>query len=227
MRIAGVVLAALFLEIWGQDHMPVIGLESETVYFLHYMNLTLVLMVIAVISYFYTVNGNTYQNVLFEKSNSDPLTKLYNRRYVDEAFENNSITYRGGEHTFGLLLIDVDYFKKVNDLYGHKCGDHVLITLAGILKQHVRQTTIVSRWGGEEFLIVLDNSSQEELLHTAERLRAVVESTVMHAEKTIRITITLGGAVSREEETFPMTLSRADKALYQGKQNGQNQVAIA
>jgi diguanylate cyclase (GGDEF)-like protein len=191
------------------------------------MNLTLVLTAIALISYFYTVSGNTYQNVLFEKSNNDPLTKLYNRRYVDGVFEYKMLADKENEAAYGLLLIDVDFFKKVNDVYGHRHGDHVLVTLAGILKQHVRKTSIVSRWGGEEFLIVLDNSNKDDLLSTAERLRTAVERTVMHEEPPIQITITLGGAVSRDDETFQTTLTRADEALYRGKQAGRNQVSIA
>ncbi len=227
IRAVGIIIIALFLEIWGHTNNPVVELNSEYVNFLHYMNLTLVLMIIALISYFYTANSNTYQNLLFEKSNNDPLTKLHNRRYVDEIFENNMFTSKENNSSFALLLIDIDYFKKINDLYGHKCGDNVLIKLSKILKQNVRKSTIVSRWGGEEFLIVLEDSNKDELIYIAERLRIAVESTVMIQNKSIQITITLGGAVSKEDETFEMVLARADKALYQGKENGRNQVSIA
>ena len=145
LRMAGVIIVALLLEIWGQNHTPVIGLSSTSLCALHYMNLTLSLVMVAVISYFYTLYGQIYQNLLFEKSNNDPLTKLYNRRYVDDAFENEQIRHQDRGSTFALLLIDIDYFKKINDLYGHRSGDDVLIRLAHILKQHVRDTTIVSR----------------------------------------------------------------------------------
>ena len=226
-RATGVIVVALIVEVWGQSHAPAIALDGGLIHFLHYMNLTLVLTAIALISYFYTVSGNTYQNILFEKSNNDPLTKLYNRRYVDGVFEYKMLADKENEAAYALLLIDVDFFKKVNDVYGHRYGDNVLVSLAGILKQHVRKTSIVSRWGGEEFLIVLDNSNQDDLLSTAERLRTAVERAVMNEEPPIQITITLGGAVSRDNETFQSTLSRADQALYRGKQAGRNQVSIA
>ena len=226
LRMVGVIVVALLLEIWGNSHMPVIGLSSTALYVLHYMNLILALSIVAAISYFYTLYGQAHQNLLFEKSNNDPLTKLYNRRYVDEAFENERIRHQNHKNTFALLLIDIDYFKKINDLYGHKCGDDVLIQLAQILEQHVRDTTIVSRWGGEEFLVVLPESTEDELPGIAERLRRAVEDAVICGEESIRITVTVGGAVSRAYETFQMTLSRADKALYQGKHHGRNQVCI-
>ncbi len=227
LRMVGVIVVSLLLEIWSQNHMPMIALGSTSLNALHYMNLTLSLMMVAVISYLYTLYGQIYQNLLFEKSNNDPLTKLYNRRYVDEMFENERIRHQDHESTFALLLIDIDYFKKINDLYGHRCGDDVLIRLACILKEHVRDTTIVSRWGGEEFLVVLENSTENELVAIAERLRRMVEDTVMHEAQSIQITVTIGGAVSQAHETFQMTLSRADKALYQGKLHGRNQVCLA
>ncbi len=227
LRMVGVIVVALLLEIWGQNHTPMIALNSTSLHTLHYMNLTLSLMMVAVISYLYTLHGQIYQNLLFEKSNNDPLTKLYNRRYVDEVFENERIKHRNHESTFALLLIDIDYFKKINDQYGHRCGDDVLIRLARILKEHVRDTTIVSRWGGEEFLVVLENSTENELVATAERLRRAVEDTVMYEAQSIQITVTIGGAVSHTHETFQITLSRADKALYQGKHHGRNQVCLA
>ena len=227
LRMAGVIVVSLLLEIWGQSHAPMVALSSTSLHTLHYMNLTLSLMMVGVVSYLYTLHGQIYQNLLFEKSNNDPLTKLYNRRYVDEAFENERIRHQNNESTFALLLIDIDYFKKINDLYGHRCGDDVLIRLASILKAHVRDTTIVSRWGGEEFLVVLENSSADELKATAERLRRAVEDAVISETKSIQITVTIGGAVSQADETFQMTLSRADNALYQGKHHGRNQVCLA
>ncbi|MBA1419975.1 MAG: GGDEF domain-containing protein [Epsilonproteobacteria bacterium] len=124
------------------------------------------------------------------------------------------------------MLIDIDYFKKINDLYGHKCGDRVLIELSQILEQNVRDTTIVSRWGGEEFLIIIEDADADTLKQLAERLRGVVEETIMIEEKQIHITVTIGGAVAHQNESMEDVLIRADKALYYGKENGRNQVTI-
>jgi len=226
LRMLGVIIIALLLEVWGNNNSPIIILDSNYITFLHYMNLILVLIIIAVISYFYTVQGTLYQNLLFEKSNNDPLTNLYNRRYVNETFENNILSSKMKGMSFALILIDIDYFKKINDIYGHKYGDKVLMKLSNILEQNVRESTIISRWGGEEFLVILEDTNKEELPYIAERLRFVVENTMMIEEKGISITITLGGAISRKHETFEVLLARADKALYRGKENGKNQVYI-
>jgi len=226
LRIVIVITVALLLEYWGYNHPPVIRLSPEYSLSLHYMNLFLLLIIMAFISYFYSIYANMYQNLLFKQSNVDPLTNLYNRRYVHEVAENDTISFkREGSH-FGLLLIDIDYFKKINDRYGHKCGDKVLIELSHILNENVRQTTIVSRWGGEEFLIVLEDTYEDELIHLGERLRSVIENTVLIKEKKIQITVTIGGAVSHQDESIDEVLSRADKALYQGKEKGRNQVLI-
>ena len=104
----------------------------------------------------------------------------------------------------------------------------MLIQLSKLLNQNVRESTIVSRWGGEEFLVILENINKDELLYVGERLRSVIEKSTMIEEKGIKITITLGGAIlTKEDETFDMLLARADKALYEGKENGRNQIIIA
>jgi len=227
VRVTGVVFVIFALELWGHNYGSVVTLESNYITFLHYMNLTIVLFSMSVISYFYSTSVYEYQKLLYNQSNKDPLTNLFNRRYVDDVFENNMVHSEDKGIGFGLLLIDIDRFKKINDKYGHKWGDKVLIVLSRLLKENLRESTIVSRWGGEEFLIILENTNQEELLYIGERLRTVVENTVMVEEKNIKITITLGGAIiTNEDETFEMLLARADKALYKGKKNGRNQVTV-
>jgi diguanylate cyclase (GGDEF)-like protein len=227
LRVVGVIVFALVIEYWGRTHGALIELASSYIEFLHYMNLTLAFVIVSGISYFHTVNANMYQKLLFNQSNKDPLTNLFNRRYVDDVYEKNIISSKNKNITFSLLLIDIDFFKKINDKYGHKCGDNVLIQLSKLLNQHLRESTIVSRWGGEEFLVILENTNKDALLYIGERLRSIIEKSTLVEEKGIKITITLGGAVStKEDETFEMLLARADRALYKGKENGRNQVNI-
>ena len=226
VRIIIVITIAMTLEYWGYTHPPVLMLSYESITFLHYMNLFLLLIIMAFISYFYSIYQNMYQNLLFKQSNVDPLTNLYNRRYVHELVENDSVSFQKKGIHFGVLLIDIDYFKKINDLHGHKCGDRVLVELSKILEQNVRDSTIVSRWGGEEFLIVIEDAHADALMQFAERLRSVVEETIMIEEKQIQITVTIGGAVAHQNESIEDVLMRADKALYYGKENGRNQVTI-
>ena len=226
LRIIVVITMALALEYWGYTHPPVLYLSDADILFLHYMNLFLLLIIMAFISYFYSIYANMYQDLLFKQSNVDPLTNLYNRRYVNELSENDSTSFHKEGSHFGVLLIDIDYFKKINDRYGHKCGDRVLVELSQILNDNVRQTTIVSRWGGEEFLIVLEDTHTDELIHLGERLRSVIEKSVLIKEKQIQITVSIGGGVAYQDEYIEDVLVRADKALYYGKENGRNQVNI-
>ena len=227
LRVVVVIVVVVLLEIWGHNSTPVITLKHEYLAYLHYMNLILFLLLSAVISYFYTISGNMYRDMLFKKSNSDHLTGLYNRRYVSELFKTGLFRRKDDHNTFALLLIDADHFKSVNDAYGHRGGDEVLVKLAQLLKENVRRSAIVSRWGGEEFLIVLEEIEEKELTEVAERLRSVVENTPMREENELYVTVTLGGAVFLGDEAFEEVFARADKALYQGKQNGRNQVVIA
>jgi len=227
IRLMGVIFFALLLEYWGNNNTAVIVINSTYMTFLYYMNLIFAFILVSGISYFHTVNANMYQKLLFNKSNKDPLTNLFNRRYVDDFFENKIAPSQDMNKTFGLLLVDIDYFKKINDMYGHKCGDKVLIELSKVLNENLRESTIVSRWGGEEFLIILDNTNERELLYVGERLRFAVEKRMMVEEKNIKITITIGGALPmNKDETFDMVLMRADKALYRGKETGRNQVNL-
>jgi len=227
LRVLSVILVILLLEIWGRHSTPFVTLKQEYLDFLHYMNLIFFLLIIALISYLYTISGNLYQKMLFEQSNHDHLTNLYNRRYVSELFQyDGPIRRKEDPKRYALLLIDVDNFKQINDRYGHRGGDAVLVRLAEVLKQNVRQSTIVCRWGGEEFLIVLEEGSFEELSEVAERLRTIIEQTPIIDENEFDLTVTLGGAVSSGEDTFDEVFARADKALYHGKQNGKNRVVI-
>jgi len=227
LRILVAIVTILLLEVWGRNYVPILTLKTEILTSIHYMNLTLFLIIVSVISYLYTISGNAYRDMLFEKSNSDHLTGLYNRHYVSELFKTGLFRRKDDHNTFALLLIDADHFKRVNDVYGHRGGDEVLVKLAQLLKENIRRSAIVSRWGGEEFLIVLEEIEENELTEVAERLRSVVEKTPMREENELYVTVTLGGAVFSGGEAFEEVFARADKALYQGKQNGRNRVVIA
>jgi len=227
IRLLGIIFFAILIEYIGNNHSPLIVLNSIDITFLYYMNLTFTFMIVSGISYFHTVNANIYQKLLLNQSTKDPLTNLFNRRYVDDVFENKTASPSSKKDTFGLLLIDIDSFKKINDTYGHKCGDKVLIELSKVLNNNLRDTTIISRWGGEEFLVILDNTNKVELQYVAERLRLAVENAIMVEDKNIKITITLGGALPiHKDETFDSVIIRADKALYRGKETGKNQINI-
>ena len=124
-----------------------------------------------------------------------------------------------------ILLIDIDYFKKINDTYGHPVGDIVLKKISRIMKAEVESIDIFARFGGEEFSVILVDSTLESAIETAERIREVVEKTIIEIEDIkLGITISIGVAERIYNEDVLSVLSRADKALYKAKGNGRNRV---
>lgn len=160
----------------------------------------------------------------------DPLTGLYNRRYLDEIANWLWASSKRRSEPMCVLLADLDHFKNVNDTYGHEVGDQTLRAVAEVLSVHARQTDIVFRVGGEEFLIVCPNTDQASGFAIAERLRERVS--VLGKDKlgfSGRQTISLGIATWQPDSPHDVydLLSRADVALYQAKGQGRNQVAIS
>jgi diguanylate cyclase (GGDEF)-like protein len=159
-------------------------------------------------------------------ANTDVLTRLLNRRAMMHQLEIAMNQFYRSDRSFALILIDVDFFKRVNDVYGHDGGDMVLVHLAQILQTKMRQIDSASRWGGEEFLILLPDTAIDQAHEIAERLRSYVETNP--APTNIQITISLGIAVIRQHgNSLESLITAADHALYAAKRNGRNQVAIA
>jgi len=163
------------------------------------------------------------KNKLLEQlSVTDHLTGLYNRIKLDEVLEHEMAKGRRYQDTFGLLLIDIDWFKQVNDVYGHQAGDHVLIELANILKTYSREVDVVGRWGGEEFLVISPSTDKAGLITLANKLRQTIELFDFSIIKSK--TASFGITVYREGDSIQTLISRADKALYTAKENGRNRV---
>ena len=156
----------------------------------------------------------------------DDLTGLNNRRafYSDgEKLLNQAKRY---VHPFSLIMLDVDHFKKINDTYGHAAGDDVLVSLANTLKAQVREVDIIGRLGGEEFAIILPETTLTDASAMAERLRVGLENIKVRSEKgSISITASFGIAIySQEYTSLEDIINKADEALYQAKRNGRNRV---
>lgn len=171
-------------------------------------------------------NAIQYQKIQ-EMAVRDGLTNLYNHRYFYERLaEEWERTLRYGK-PISIILLDIDYFKKINDSYGHLSGDMALRELAKMLKKHLRLVDVVARYGGEEFAIMLPETVKEEALPVAERIRKDVEGTAFKGEKkTIRFTISAGvedtknPKVKKSEDVVRL----ADKKLYKAKDSGRNRV---
>ncbi|MDO8250323.1 MAG: diguanylate cyclase [Rhodoferax sp.] len=172
---------------------------------------------------------HTLQAQLSEQANRDPLTGLYNRRYLDTTLARElARCEREGQH-LSLMLIDIDHFKQVNDRYGHPAGDEVLKKLAALLNEQARAADVACRYGGEEFLLVLPNLPQDIALVRAEQWReAFVATTVLFETFQIQATLSIGIATYPEHGSSPEELIRsADQALYRAKSEGRNRVILS
>jgi diguanylate cyclase (GGDEF)-like protein len=160
----------------------------------------------------------------------DPLTGLYNRRYMEENFERE--LYRSKRHalSIGLIMVDIDHFKRINDNFGHDAGDVLLTAIAGSLKQHIRREDIPCRYGGEEFLLILPDTTPEVTCQRAEELREFIAALeVKHMGLALgQITASFGVAsYPKDGDSEEQVIRAADAALYRAKQGGRNQVVRA
>jgi len=167
---------------------------------------------------------------LKELSSKDPLTQLYNRRYFAEAASTmQSLSVRNNHHNISIIILDVDNFKNINDTYGHAIGDKVIVSLARILEDNCRKSDIVARFGGEEFVILLYNTSITFAQNIAENIRKNVEDFMMEIkDEELKFTLSLGVAQFEPQldKDIECTINRADKALYRAKTSGKNKVLV-
>ena len=166
---------------------------------------------------------------LQEQATTDSLTGIFNRRHFLELAEREFQRTLRYKDDLSLLMIDLDFFKKVNDHHGHAAGDKVLIGFTDICRKNLREIDIFGRLGGEEFAILLPQTSINEAKITAERLRSLVAQSDMDTgNQKLRMTISIGVAsLKPEEDKLSAVLKRADDAVYEAKRNGRNQVALA
>ncbi len=160
----------------------------------------------------------------------DPLTKLYNRRFFIDSSKTVLELAKRERTPLSLMMIDIDKFKNVNDTYGHQVGDEVLKLLAKIMKSRQRKSDMSCRYGGEEFVVLLPNTSIEEAESVAEELRESVEQShfELSMKESVKFTISIGlSTVQLENEgSIEKVLKRADDALYEAKESGRNRVQV-
>jgi two-component system, cell cycle response regulator len=161
-------------------------------------------------------------------SRTDALTGLRNRRHVEEYLAKLTSLARRNLEPIAVLVIDIDHFKSVNDEHGHEAGDAVLREVAGRMQDSVRLEDMVGRWGGEEFLVVLPNTTDQGAAELAERLRQVVADTPCRLADgdAVQVTISVGCAASLIDDAGILVRS-ADAAMYEAKQTGRNRVVVA
>ncbi len=157
---------------------------------------------------------------------TDGLTGMQNRRFFDDALREYLDEFRRIRRPVGLMIIDLDHFKKINDTHGHDVGDHVLREVSACLQGLTRYHDVVARLGGEEFAIVAPNMGDEALVGFSERLRHAIASLPIHnGNAVLRVTASIGVAVWNGKETADEFYRRADGRLYQAKRTGRNRVS--
>ena len=158
----------------------------------------------------------------YKLSNTDPLTKIYNRSKFFDELEREIDRLRRYKNSFSVLMADIDFFKKVNDVYGHQTGDSVLVSVVEEFKKNIRKPDIMSRYGGEEFIILLPSTNLDNAKGVAEKLRiAVMEHQFKDAG---HITCSFGVIEAKSSEDKDSILKRVDSALYEAKNSGRNKV---
>lgn len=202
------------------------GFMHEALYAYDFkVRIVMIFMIIAFLSslYQYTREISTERMRQMQKDlesflRIDPLTGLYNRRGYDDIIKNNQKTSFGS-----ILMCDIDYFKKINDTYGHDAGDYVLKKTASMLKESIRSKDIIIRWGGEEFIIFLHEVGVHEAYSIAEKLRMKIESNpIIYYDKLIYVTLSIGISPIEKDFTISEAIKEADNLMYLSKTNGRN-----
>ncbi len=175
------------------------------------------------------IRFNAYQEKLKEMAMRDGLTGLYNHSLIIELFQKELDKKECISNSISFVMLDIDYFKKVNDTYGHLCGDMVLKEVSNILTSSVSNSDILGRYGGEEFSIVSSGISKEELNELCEHIRKNIEENEFRiGNETFKITISIGAFFKENRNNISNTemIKKADEALYKAKENGRNKVEM-
>lgn len=157
----------------------------------------------------------------------DDLTRLGNRKFIAREIHNRFEEKRRYDIPFGILFMDIDHFKSVNDNYGHQAGDQVLRYVANTFLANSRPFDLYGRWGGEEFVGVINNVRKRELGRIGDRMRALVDQAyLVNGSEQVRVTLSVGATPARDHDTPESLLQRADRLLYESKRDGRNRITI-
>lgn len=156
---------------------------------------------------------------------TDPLTRLSNRRDFLEKFKHEVNRFERSRTPFSVIMADIDDFKKVNDCYGHDCGDYVLLTISNVLRLSIRKLDILARWGGEEFILLLPGTSLAGAIKVAEAIRKkIATEPYCYAGHQLAVTMSFGVCQFDPDMSIDECIKNADEAMYEGKHSGKNQV---
>ena len=163
---------------------------------------------------------------LNKRANTDPLTGLYNRDGLYPQMKELAQRLKAEQSGFGILLLDLDYFKEVNDQYGHLKGDQLLVSVANILQSICSTQDVCARWGGEEFLILLPDCHAKSLISMAESIMRAIRSIRLPGELDRYLTASIGAYYCQQIEVIDESIRKADLAMYKAKSQGRNQLIV-
>ncbi|WP_114971901.1 sensor domain-containing diguanylate cyclase [Rhodoferax ferrireducens] len=193
-----------------------------------YINLGVCLLITVLVVMLMNLSLSRYQRRIEEMASTDKLTGLLNRQAYDILMDKLMAEHARQPRPISVLLLDLDHFKSVNDQYGHAMGDRVLRSVASQLRQVLRKSDIAVRWGGEEFLVVLNSCALDEARQIAEKIRQRIAQECLEVEgKRLGLSVSIGVSQFSGTELPDQTISRADAGLYQAKQGGRNRVDVA
>ena len=225
------VLLARIVTIFVYSGMtPEVTISEVTGKMIQSTNISAVFLSVVIISYIYSHRENEaesklmkYNDRLVHEANTDQLTGLFNRRYARDYLE--SMKTATGQGAVSVCMADIDFFKKVNDTYGHDAGDVVLKTIADALRNCSDGNTLVARWGGEEFLMIFQGKNGDEAYLILEELRnSIQRKTIQVDDEKIHVTMTFGLTEYDFSGDTEAVIKEADEKLYRGKTGGRNQV---
>ena len=205
----------------GEENMALMQLQIFIIV------LSLIIYIVSVFSYQkYEMNQLliSQKNRLEKLYRLDQLTGLWNRHKITEYLAHELSRYKREGRRFGLIMIDIDDFKKINDSLGHLVGDQVLVKLSSVIKKHTRDSDLFGRWGGEEFLVIVSNTNKETIGRMAEKIRNLIEGTNFGLNSSV--TISAGVTLVTQSDDQISVMRRVDKALYLSKENTKNKVTF-
>lgn len=227
-----IVLACYIgMYIYGQTNPPKFVISESAIRTLYIYNIVVVFLMLASLSFFYVLETIDSQQTLTQQNQSlehtasvDQLTGLYNRHHMAQVLAQTMERAKQRGTLFSLVMGDIDNFKRINDTYGHECGDKALVHVAKIMESCVREGDVVCRWGGEEFLILVTGNIDNAVI-VGERIRATIEENVIEYQGTqIPFTMTLGVSTYVPGYKMETLIKQADERLYDGKMSGKNKV---
>jgi len=162
-----------------------------------------------------------------EREKLDPLTGVGNRKLIEERLRAVTNAQPAGDATAGIIFLDIDHFKRVNDRHGHLAGDQVIREVALTIAAELRSSDVLGRWGGEEFVVISPGSDLDSIAALGERIRGLVAASPIPAgESTLDVTVSLGATVVRWPESAAEVVERADRLMYASKQHGRNRLTV-